>query len=153
MDKKTGRRTVAILRRNIIEAGSSVSNWFFILAAEIAFAIIAIMLKTMKVSEISDDGKEGAIPSLYELSEGKKIDTAKLSESFFKSLKESFVPSDLQQTISDIPSTTMYAAMSVFFVTAVVLFFKFMKKKGLQAELQKEQSIIKTARQIENRRK
>lgn len=143
MAEETKWRTVAEIRKSVKKAGGSVNSWLFLLSAEIAFAVVAILLKTMKLSETALTGGESLFPSLYELSEGKGIDTSQLASAFTKWVTESHMYSDITEAISKIAQSTLQIAAAVFLITLLVLYLKVLKKKGFEAELEKKYSEVK----------
>ncbi len=136
-------RTPDVINKDVGKAKKSVSNWVFLLTGQIAIYAMIIIFKTMKSSEKAETGGKSNIPSLFELTEGKKVDTGKLADSLVESAKENIVPSYLLETISNIPQSTISTATTVFVVTGIILILKILRRKKFEAELEAKYSEIK----------
>ena len=119
----------------IKDAQKSINNWIFFIALEIGTAIVAIVVKMTPSTTPDKSGDSAAnVPSLYEMAEGKKIDTGKVAGAVAEKMKDNLSPGDIMETISSMPHLKTFVI--IFVATLLMLGWKIIKKKSVQQEFE-----------------
>lgn len=136
--KKNGTwESLGDIEERVKDAQKSINNWIFFVTLEIGAAVGAIIVKTVTTAKLEKSGDSAAImPSLYEMTEGKKIDAGKMAGVLTEKIKENLSLADAMETFSTIPQSIIGTSVIIFVATLLVLVWKTVKKKNIQQELE-----------------
>lgn len=135
--KNSAWESLSDIEERIKDAQKSITNWIFFVILEIGTAVGAIIVKTITSANFDESGDSAAnIPSLYEMTEGKKIDAGEMAGVVAGKIKENLSLSDAMETLSTIPQSIIRTSVIIFVATLLMLAWKTIKKKNIQQELE-----------------